>query len=85
MKSIAVLLFGLLMLNGCESGDGCEVSPRCNLEPDPGPCKAIFSRYYFDKASGECKQFSWGGCGGVVPFETLEQCKKCQHGELLND
>jgi hypothetical protein len=85
MKFIIGLLFSLLLLNGCESDYGCEVPPRCNLEPDPGLCKAMFQRYYFDKASGECKQFIWGGCGGVVPFETLEECKKCQNGESSND
>jgi len=24
-----------------------------------------------------CKPFEWGGCGGVVPFETLEDCQNC--------
>lgn len=33
-------------------------------------------RYYFDSASGTCKAFSWGGCDGSVPFDTLEACRK---------
>ncbi len=50
---------------------------RCSLKPDPGPCKALFERYYYDPVSKTCKAFFWGGCGGVVPFETEEECKKC--------
>ncbi|KAJ3051132.1 NAD(P)H-quinone oxidoreductase subunit 5, chloroplastic [Rhizophlyctis rosea] len=47
----------------------------CSLKPDPGFCKAAFPRYYFDSAAGECKVFSWGGCGGVVPFQTEAECE----------
>ncbi len=51
------------------------VGPKsCDLAPEPGMCKAAFQRYYFDSQSGECKVFIWGGCGGVVPFETLDEC-----------
>lgn len=47
---------------------------RCALRPETGHCRAAFPRYYFDAASGSCKEFIWGGCGGVVPFETLGDC-----------
>ncbi|MDD3877244.1 MAG: BPTI/Kunitz domain-containing protein [Bacteroidales bacterium] len=50
---------------------------KCALVPDPGNCKAYFPRYYFDKESGTCKEFIWGGCDGVVPFNTLEECQNC--------
>jgi len=47
----------------------------CSLRPvDDGGCKASFDRFYFDPSSGQCKSFVWGGCGGVVPFETLAEC-----------
>ena len=48
---------------------------HCALKPDSGICKAMFPRYYFDQAAGICKEFIWGGCGGTVPFETLEKCQ----------
>jgi len=51
---------------------------RCSLKPDQGPCKGLFTKYYFDPVSKECKEFIWGGCGGVVPFETKEECEKCK-------
>lgn len=51
---------------------------RCQLLPDPGPCEALFKKYYYDQAEGQCKEFIWGGCGGVVPFDSMEECEKCK-------
>jgi len=48
---------------------------RCGLRPDPGPCKGLFTRYYFDPEKKECRSFMYGGCQGVVPFETNEECE----------
>ncbi|PKQ04713.1 MAG: hypothetical protein CVT71_02295 [Alphaproteobacteria bacterium HGW-Alphaproteobacteria-10] len=50
---------------------------KCSLKPQRGPCKGMFERYYYDPVSKTCKSFIWGGCEGVVPFETEEECKKC--------
>src|SRR5687768_9884808 len=36
----------------------------CALPPDPGPCNAAMPRFYFDWASGFCREFTYGGCGG---------------------
>jgi len=52
-----------------------EYSANCRKKPDRGPCKAIFEAYYFDSGSRSCKKFVWGGCQGVVPFKTLEDCQ----------
>jgi len=49
----------------------------CDLEPDPGFCRAIVPKYYFDKNENKCKEFIWGGCLGVVPFDSLEECEAC--------
>ena len=46
----------------------------CYLEPDPGVCLAAIPAYYYNTETNICEMFSWGGCGGVVPFETLEDC-----------
>ena len=51
------------------------VNNGCELEPDSGFCEANMSRYYFDKTSNSCQEFVWGGCNGVVPFETLTACQ----------
>jgi hypothetical protein len=34
-------------------------------------------KYYFDPVEEKCKQFTWGGMGGIVPFQTLEECEAC--------
>ena len=51
-----------------------ETRAKCDLKPEPGPCKAFFEKYYFDPESKVCRKFIWGGCGGVVPFETMKEC-----------
>jgi hypothetical protein len=54
---------------------------QCKKVPERGPCKALFERYHFDAATKSCKAFDWGGCDGVVPFETLEDCRKTCEGK----
>ena len=51
----------------------------CHQPKKVGSCKAAFSRYYFNSAVGECKEFTYGGCqGNENNFKTLEACqKKC--------
>lgn len=73
--SSIIILMILLVLNGCEhdSNESC----NCNLEPDPGVCEAYIPKYYFDKEENKCKEFIWGGCDGVVPFDTLKECEEC--------
>ncbi|GAB3251874.1 hypothetical protein GCM10027347_10570 [Larkinella harenae] len=77
--SLRKLLAGAAMLGfvviGCENGE--DPSGRCALKPESGSCYAYFTRYYYDQAEKQCKTFVWGGCGGVVPFETLEACQQC--------
>ena len=63
----------LLLLINCDKDDPLDES--CLLVPDPGLCQAAFPRYYYNSETDKCTQFLWGGCGGVVPFETLEECK----------
>ena len=48
---------------------------RYELDPDPGHCEAAIAMYYYDRDEKKCKEFFWGGCGGTVPFETLEECE----------
>ena len=58
------------------TGFSLNTSDQCELEPDPGMCKAYFPKYYFDKETQTCQEFIYGGCGGVVPFDTLEKCNQ---------
>ena len=67
-----VLIFELI---SCGSDD---VKSNCELLPDIGNCDAAIIRYYYDQNASECREFLWGGCGGLVPFETLEECQSCE-------
>uniref|UniRef100_A0A915E6B1 Papilin n=1 Tax=Ditylenchus dipsaci TaxID=166011 RepID=A0A915E6B1_9BILA len=49
----------------------------CEADIDIGDCTASFMRYAFDKSTGECRQFQYGGCGGNGNnFPSLADCKK---------
>jgi len=56
----------------------------CELEPDPGPCEAAISAYYFNQETQSCAEFTYGGCAGVVPFWTLEECESECESDGLN-
>jgi hypothetical protein len=71
-------LFVAVLLSGCLTGIADTNSSRdekCFLEPDPGPCEAAIPRYFLGE-TGDCEQFLWGGCQGVAPFESLEECRQ---------
>ena len=56
-------------------GFGQIVTESCISIPDPGMCFAAISIYYFDQNTGQCEESIWGGCDGLVPFWTLEDCQ----------
>jgi hypothetical protein len=66
--------------NNFESEEECDkVCPPpdpCRLPADPGPCKAAIPRWFFNRATGRCERFVYGGCGGNTNnFETAEECE----------
>ncbi|MAZ30635.1 MAG: hypothetical protein CMP57_00910 [Flavobacteriales bacterium] len=60
-------------------------SDACTLIPDPGMCEAAIQKYYFNQETQQCEDFSWGGCGGVVPFESLAECEAAACSQSSND
>ena len=41
-----------------------------------GPCEAIIPRWTFDKKSGHCEKFIYGGCkGNANKFDTKIECQ----------
>jgi hypothetical protein len=48
---------------------------KCRLEPVNGPCKAMLEKYYFNQKTSRCMEYIYDGCGPVVPFETIEECR----------
>ncbi len=75
----SLLFLFVLMLCQIACDDECPPAvDACTLIPEVGPCDAVFPIYYYDQTEGICKEFIWGGCEGVVPFETLEACQVCE-------
>ena len=92
MRAIHFILAAIISvgLASCDAlGEHCPEEDygisNCQLAPDPGDCEAAITKYYYDQASGTCKEFTWGGCGGTVPFHTLEECKECSGSGSSSD
>jgi hypothetical protein len=57
----------------------------CKQTPISGSCQALIYKFYFDQETQICKQFIWGGCGGRVPFHTMEECQiKCEENTKID-
>lgn len=49
----------------------------CGLPSDGGTCRALFPKWYHDADAGECKEFTWGGCGGNDnQFTSMAKCEE---------
>ena len=47
------------------------------MAPNGGSCKAYFQMYFYNKSSGNCEIFIFGGCGGNSNnSSTKEECEK---------
>jgi len=68
----------LIVFTSCSATKPITSVCNCDLEPEKGNCRAMIAKYYYDTEKEKCNEFSWGGCDGVVPFETLEACKECE-------
>ncbi|XP_062861822.1 tissue factor pathway inhibitor a isoform X2 [Trichomycterus rosablanca] len=71
-------------LEECE--DMCLVKANkspCHLEDEPGPCRGLVPRYFFNSKLNECKRFFYGGCfGNANNFPTLKECQdRCQRND----
>lgn len=52
-----------------------DLDERCYLKPDPGTCGEFIMKYYYYVDGDNCSSFIWSGCDGVVPFETMNECR----------
>lgn len=85
MKSSASLLvIGLLAILSCSNVSCRRIGKKdfCQLSSERGRCDALNSKWFYDSASGECKNFNWGGCGGNANrFATKSICElMCKPG-----
>ena len=84
---ISALGLVLSVIASCGAGALDAQEDPCALLPDAGPCEAAIPAWYFDQDFGACTQFSWGGCAGTVPFETLADClaAECTSENSMSD
>lgn len=70
MKSVVLVLLALL-------GAACaQLSADCNLPSETGLCMALFHRFYYHNATGQCEGFVYGGCGGNANnFLSAAECR----------
>ena len=78
-RVVATALLACLGLAGCGGGGeetvrGDELPVACVAKAKPGYCSGALKRYYYDYRDNRCKAFYWSGCGGYVPYQTLNEC-----------
>ncbi|KAF3695126.1 Tissue factor pathway inhibitor [Channa argus] len=80
-----VLLVCVARLGSCRRARQANEAPSesyifqefCALKDDPGPCKAIKERFFFNVLTTKCEPFEYGGCqGNNNNFQSLEQCEE---------
>ncbi|MEE6466571.1 hypothetical protein FKM82_006997 [Ascaphus truei] len=73
--AIAVYILSLQPLKSCDFI--LDNTAICLLPPDDGPCRALISRYYYDRYTQTCQEFFYGGCNGNANnFFSLDDCEK---------
>ena len=76
MISKTILIAIALLFSACTASTNTQsINKQCLEIPDPGMCRAYFKKFYYDSKDRKCKSFIWGGCGGNIPFHTLNECK----------
>ena len=47
----------------------------CSLEPETGPCRGGFRKFFYNSTTDQCELFIYGGCGGNDNrFDTRSEC-----------
>lgn len=78
LNVLTVAASAILVVNGVGRPPGPTAAPECALIPDPGNCKGFFRRFYYDRWTGKCSMFVYGGCKGVVPFLIQKDCEEAK-------
>lgn len=52
------------------------VTDVCNHPKDTGSCEKVISKWYYDRATARCQEFTFGGCDGSGNrFSSVEECE----------
>ncbi len=79
------VLISILVLAGC-GGQHEDLAVRadelpvaCVAKAKPGYCGGSIPKVYYDYRHNRCRTFFWSGCGGYVPYQSMEECvKQCE-------
>uniref|UniRef100_A0A1X7SXG8 BPTI/Kunitz inhibitor domain-containing protein n=1 Tax=Amphimedon queenslandica TaxID=400682 RepID=A0A1X7SXG8_AMPQE len=69
------------MKNQCVHPDDCPKVDPCTLNPQPGPCTASITSYYYNYTTETCQEFRYSGCfPNENNFPTQHECEeKCSN------
>ncbi|XP_078346264.1 PI-actitoxin-Aeq3b-like [Oculina patagonica] len=74
MKAVWLLVTLLIVMTQANKPKDSSI---CELPKVVGQCRGAFPKFYYNKDSGECEQFIYGGCmGNENNFETKEECEE---------
>ena len=53
---------------------------RCHLNSETGPCRGHFTKWFYNRSTGACQHFVYGGCrGNHNRFNSRQSCERiCQ-------
>ena len=74
---LVLFSFSLLSFLSCNKDCNNNIG-SCQLDPDSGLCEAAIIKFYYDEDENKCSEFIYGGCDGIVPFDSLEECLICE-------
>lgn len=61
---------------------GVVQSEYCEAKPETGPCRASLRHWYYNRETGNCEMFMYGGCrGNKNNYLTRESCMQTCTGE----
>lgn len=72
---LIIILFSISLI-GCKKD--CETkSAPCNESVPNEDCKALFTRWFFNKEKNSCEKIIYSGCS-AKGFASQSECEKCQ-------
>lgn len=74
---ILIFMLPLLIFSACSSSSNkVKLPKKCYKKGITGMCRAYFVKYEYNLEKGKCQKYIYGGCGGNIPFHTLQECQE---------